>query len=88
MAKIKTALSLLFLILLTTACSQPQQATAILEQQGYSDVKTYGWGLFTLFQCSNDDVFKTPFSATSANGSIVNGVVCSGILKGSTVRFN
>jgi hypothetical protein len=41
-----------------------------------------------LFQCSEDDTFRTPFTAESSTGRQVTGVVCSGILKGATVRFD
>ena len=41
-----------------------------------------------LFGCSEDDTFSTKFSATNAKGERVGGAVCSGWLKGSTIRFD
>jgi hypothetical protein len=83
-----TILSIALVSLLMTGCTRPEQTVSILQSQGFKNIKTSGWGLFTLFQCSEDDVFKTPFSAVAPSGNTVSGVVCSGLLKGSTVRFD
>jgi hypothetical protein len=47
------------------------------------EVGGYGW-----FDCGQGDVFATRFTATNAEGREVQGTVCKGILKGSTVRFD
>lgn len=86
------AMKRIFLLILLsvalTSCSQPQHATEILRSQGFRDVQIRPWGVLTLFQCSQDDLFKTPFTANSQANAQVSGVVCSGFLKGSTIRFN
>lgn len=65
-------------------CSQPDKTVSILEAQGFTNVKTQG---FSIFGCGQDDNFSTKFTAEK-DGKTVSGVVCGGILKGSTVRFD
>lgn len=40
------------------------------------------------FSCGKGDLFQTPFTATNAKGQKVDGVVCKGLFKGSTIRFD
>ena len=72
------------IVIALTGCSQPEKAVSILESQGFTNVKTHG---FSVFGCSKDDNFSTKFTAEK-DGKTVSGVVCGGILKGSTVRFD
>lgn len=73
-------ISLLFL----SACSDPKAATRTLQDNGYTDIKIGGYGLF---RCSEKDSFSTTFKAKNlASGRQVEGVVCRGIFKGSTIR--
>jgi hypothetical protein len=74
--------------ILLTSCTQPERTTRILDEQGYSEIQIHPYNFMTLFACSEDDTFRTPFTATAQNGNKVRGVVCSGIFKGSTVRFD
>lgn len=62
-----------------------------------NDVKsaTYGIGLtdvvstgYRLWGCGEDDSFHTGFSGKNVQGQTVTGVVCSGMFKGATVRFD
>jgi hypothetical protein len=73
---------------LLTSCTQPDRTVRILEDQGYTNIQTQPFGPVQLFQCSEDDTFRTPFTAESSTGRQVTGVVCAGILKGATVRFD
>lgn len=82
------AITCTLLLALLAGCSRPDYATSLLEAQGYKSVQVHPWNFFTFFQCSEDDLFKTPFIATAPNGEAVSGVVCSGLLKGSTIRFD
>jgi len=41
-----------------------------------------------MFGCGEDDRFHTGFIADGPNGQMVDGVVCSAIFKGATVRVN
>jgi hypothetical protein len=61
-----------------------QGANQILRNQGYSDIEIdgYGWS-----SCSSSDWFSTKFTAISPNENKVEGVVCKGLFKGSTIRF-
>jgi len=83
----KTLVTLIFIVVLTTACTQPERTTRTLETQGYTNIQTQNWNFFTLFQCSEDDIFRTPFSAQASNGNRIQGIACSGILKGLTIRY-
>lgn len=39
------------------------------------------------FDCGKGDLFKTKFAAKNDKGQEVDGVVCKGLLKGSTIRY-
>ena len=87
MKKTLIILSLVFIMIGTSSCTRPDQSTQILSQQGYSNVKILPWRIWHKMSCGEDDYFSTRFEATAPDGnSIVNGVVCSGWFKGSTVR--
>jgi hypothetical protein len=70
-------------LLTLAACTQPDDARRTLEAAGYSDIEITG---YKAFGCSEDDYFHTGFRATGVNGQPVEGVVCGGWLKGSTIR--
>jgi hypothetical protein len=72
-------------VLVLTGCDDPATARRAVEAMGMSEVQTHGWAVFG---CSEDDMFVTRFSATNPKGARVTGVVCSGWLKGSTVRID
>ncbi len=63
----------------------PQSATNAAEAQGLTDFKVTG---YSFFGCGNEDMFKSSFTAIGANGKPISGVVCSGMFKGVTFRFN
>lgn len=63
----------------------PQNASRALEAQGLTQVQIGGW---SMFGCGQDDTFKSSFTAIGANGQKVKGTVCSGWLKGVTVRYD
>lgn len=65
-----------------TSCTQPDKAYMILERDGYTNINIEG---YAWFGCSEDDNYRTKFTAIKNNQS-VEGVVCSGFMKGSTVR--
>ena len=47
------------------------------------EITGYAW-----LGCSEDDWYHTGFIAKAPMGANVSGIVCSGIFKGSTVRFD
>ena len=55
-----------------------------LENQGYTDIVNTGWNAFC---CDRKDNFSTGFKAKDKNGNEVKGCICSGVLKGITIRF-
>lgn len=72
-------------ILLFAGCSDAENAKRVLEQQGYTNVQITGaraWG------CSDDDIYRTGFRATSPAGIVLTGVVCRNAMKASTIRFD
>lgn len=71
-------------VLLISGCTRPEQATKALEGAGYTDIKLNGYSL----SCGQDDPFADEFTAKGPTGKTVNGVVCSGFLKGSTIRID
>jgi hypothetical protein len=81
----KTLFLILALSASLTACTQPDRAVSALEAAGYSDIQIGGWAAFS---CSNSDQYATEFTAKGPTGRVVSGAVCSGVLKGSTIRMD
>jgi len=73
-----TALSL-------TACTRTPESKHLLESQGFTDVTMTG---YSFFGCGQDDAYSDGFTAKTIKGQSVTGVVCGGLLKGSTIRFD
>lgn len=76
-----------FLVIFTIATEIPDreaQAIQLLRNAGLSDVSLTG---YAPFGCSEDDVFRIRFRAQGAGPAPVEGVVCSGFLKGSTIHY-
>lgn len=66
------------------ACSSSDEANRVLGGAGYTEIHTTG---HSFFGCSQDDTFATGFTAVDARGQKVKGAVCSGLLKGATIRI-
>lgn len=73
------------MFLLLTACSSSNDANKALKAQGFTDIQTHGRAFFS---CAESDTFATKFTAKNVKGETVTGVVCSGWLKGSTIRYD
>ena len=86
--KKSTIFMLLFLIGATSnffACTDESRAARVLRSKGHTDINITG---YRYFGCSEDDVYHTGFKAKGINGRNVSGVVCCGIMKGCTVRYD
>lgn len=70
--------------LLLAGCTDPNEATKVLQDNGYTDIRISG---YSYIGCSEKDPISTGFIAKGPTGRDVKGVVCSGWLKGSTIRF-
>jgi hypothetical protein len=70
-------------LLALTACTDNGAATRALQGAGYTDIQLTG---YRWTGCSDSDDFATGFEAKGPTGVRVTGVVCSGWLKGATVR--
>lgn len=77
-------LLLLILALGLASCTDEQNAKRVLVSDGYENVQITG---YRWFGCSQDDSFHTGFVATK-NNRVVEGVVCGGWLKSSTIRID
>lgn len=66
-------------------CTRGDEAARVLANQGYTQIQLTGWRPFA---CSDDDTFHTGFKARTMSGTTVTGAVCSGWLKGATVRLD
>lgn len=84
-AAISIACILVLIVVLPSGCTQPENATRILTQAGYTDIDITGW---RPFMAGKDENFSTGFRAKSANGSEVSGSVTYGFFKGSTIRMD
>lgn len=71
--------------LLLAGCTQKESTIGILKNEGYTDIRITGYDWFT---CGEDDTYSTGFVAKNRNGVAISGAVCSGIMKGSTIRYN
>lgn len=66
-------------------CTDQDNATRILEANGYSNIEYTG---YSWFACGKNDPQSTGFKAIGPTGKVVEGSVCSGFFfKNSTIRF-
>lgn len=72
------------LCIIIVSCTNADKAIEVLQKQGYTNIEITG---YEFGACAEEDVFHTGFIATSPSGYVVSGVVCSGLMKGSTIRF-
>ena len=73
------------IMIFLAGCTDERAATKALADAGLTPVKVGG---YSFFSCGKDDTFATEFTAKNAKGQIVTGTVCSGWLKGKTIRFD
>ena len=66
-------------------CTDEPGARKALAGAGFKDVSVTG---YTLWGCDEKDTFHTGFEARGPSGQFVTGVVCSGWMKGATIRFD
>lgn len=84
--KLIKILPLVLCALSLTGCYDPDTATAVLDDSGYTEVHITG---FSILSCPEDSVYSTGFTAYSPSGKYVKGAVCSNILAtDSTVHIN
>ena len=76
---------LIVLAVILAGCTQPDRANEALSDAGYTDVRIGGYAWFA---CSERDTFATSFTATGPTGRPASGAVCSGFLKGQTIRLD
>lgn len=67
-----------------SACSDEPTALRVLQAAGYTDIVLdgYAWS-----GCGKEDHYATAFKARGPSGVHVEGVVCSGVFKGATIRI-
>ena len=78
-------LVVLIYLFIPWACQSPDSAKRVLEENGYTHIEITG---YRWFACDEKDTFSTGFRATNAAGKPISGVVCSGLFKKSTIRFD
>lgn len=66
-----------------SGCTDAEGARKALDGAGYTDIQIKG---YSMFSCGKDDTYATEFSAKGPTGKPVEGVVCKGMFKGSTIR--
>lgn len=66
-------------------CTDSSGTIRALDNAGMKDIEITG---YRVFGCDKGDGFSTGFRATNPNGKVVTGVVCSGWLKNSTIRYD
>lgn len=78
-------LTVLLAALMLAGCTDADGARKALNGAGYTDIQVGGYDVFA---CGQDDQYSTEFKAKGPTGKPVQGVVCSGVFKGSTIRTN
>ena len=76
---------LIIAAILLSGCTQVDRSTEVLGSAGYTNIQITG---YAVFGCDEKDSFHTGFKATGVNGKPVEGVVCSGLFKGATIRLD
>ena len=74
---------IVFIVWLAIPKADTNGAMRALESAGYRNIQITGaahWG------CGKEDIYRTKFIAVGPSGVQTSGVVCGGILKGSTIR--
>lgn len=80
-----TVAVIFFAFLFFVGCTDENGATRTLRNNGFTNIEITGWSPFS---CSEEDVFRTGFEATSPTGVRLSGAVCGGWFKGNTIRFD
>lgn len=75
---------MIFVLTFLSACTNRNDAEKALRAEGYTNIQITGYDFFA---CGKDDFYHTGFKAINREGKTVEGTVCSGILKKSTVRY-
>ena len=74
------------LAVLVSGCTSKDGAERALKGAGYTEIEIGGYAFFA---CDGkSDTFATSFTAKGPTGMRVSGAVCSGFLKGSTIRLD
>jgi hypothetical protein len=73
----------MIVLIAIAGCTDSDGARKALEGAGYADIKLTGYA-FT--GCGEHDWTSTGFKAKGPTGKSVDGVVCGGWPKGSTIR--
>lgn len=80
------SLLLIVAVLLCVGCTKDDDTKRILQDQGFTEVQTTG---YRLFACGDDYTFRTGFTANApVTKKHVSGTVCSGFLKGNSIKFD
>lgn len=82
----KKILALTAIALVVASCGvDPDKAIRTLKSSGIQNpvIDGYAW-----FGCDEKDTFASNWHGTGADGKPVSGVICGGMLKGYTVRFD
>lgn len=74
----------IFIMSLCSCKDVEGESRRVLKSAGYTNITLTGYDPFS---CSDEDVFSTGFTATGPTGEHVKGVVCSGLMKGATIRI-
>lgn len=77
-------LKILLCLLILSSCTSEEHVKKYAEMYGWESYKIQG---YSLWGCSKDDIWHTKFTAIK-NGKKISGVVCKGLLKGSTLRLD
>ena len=80
----KKVILLALLTLALSCCTRPDKAISVLTAQGYTNITITGYHPFA---CSDSDTFSTGFEAYK-DDVLIKGTVCSGLLKGNTIRID
>ncbi len=81
----KIKLAILVGCLALVGCTNPDAAVKTLQRSGFTNIEITG---YRAFLCGDDYNYSTGFRAKALNGETVTGTVCSGFLKGNSVKLD
>lgn len=76
---------LICLVISLSACTSQEDVDKYSELENWKDATKTG---YRFFGCGTGDLWHTGFKAITQNDKAVAGVICSGLLKGATMRLD
>lgn len=87
MSVIQKLILLIIFIITFQGCTDKDNHKRILKSQGYTNIELSSVPAVMCDNSDYPDFWRTSFTATSPNGTIVKGNVCEGLMSGAIIRL-